>query len=179
MSLLLASFLGGVVAITGYRFVVPQRVYESFEQVQNVRFSNYLADSNFTIPEGLNFVYAAERRVRPAVVHIKTWYHSGTAKNWRDDEEKRRSFQGISRQPVWPDAFHPRESAGSGVIISPDGYIITNNHVIEKASKIEVILNDKRSYAGTIIGTDPTTDLALLKVEEVSLPFVKYGVQTS
>jgi Do/DeqQ family serine protease len=174
VSLLLASFLGGVVAITGYRFLVPQRVYESFEQVQNVRFSNYLADSNFIIPEGLNFVYAAER-VRPAVVHIKTWYQSGTAKNWRDDEESDALFKEFHGSPYGRMPSHPRESAGSGVIISPDGYIITNNHVIEKASKIEVILNDKRSYAGTIIGTDPTTDLALLKVEEVSLPFVKYG----
>ncbi len=74
--------------------------------------------------------------------------------------------------------FHnpgPRESAGSGVVISPDGYIITNNHVIEKAKWIEVILDDKRTYVGTVIGTDPTTDLALVKIEEEDLPFAVYG----
>lgn len=173
-SLLLASVLGGVITLIGYRFLVPQRVYESFEQVQNVRFSSYLADSSFTVPEGLNFIYAAEH-VRPAVVHIKTWYHNGLAKNWKEDDDTDELFKEFHGSPYGRMPSQPRESAGSGVIISPDGYIVTNNHVIEKANKIEIVLNDKRSYAGTIIGTDPTTDLALLKVEEENLPFVKYG----
>jgi Do/DeqQ family serine protease len=59
--------------------------------------------------------------------------------------------------------------AGSGVIVSSDGYIVTNNHVIEDASEIEVTLNDDRKYKATIIGTDPSTDLAVLKIDETGL----------
>ena len=64
---------------------------------------------------------------------------------------------------------------GSGVIISEDGYIITNNHVIEKAEKIKVILNDKSEYDARLVGTDPSTDIALLKVEAENLPYLTYG----
>ena len=65
--------------------------------------------------------------------------------------------------------------SGSGVIISKDGYIATNNHVVEGAVKIEVTLNDKKTYNGKIVGTDPTTDLALIKIEESDLPAIYYG----
>jgi Do/DeqQ family serine protease len=69
----------------------------------------------------------------------------------------------------------PLQGAGSGVIVSPDGYIVTNNHVVQDASKIEIVLNDKRSYEGTVVGTDPSTDLAVVKVKESGLPFLNYG----
>ena len=65
--------------------------------------------------------------------------------------------------------------SGSGVIISQDGYIATNNHVIDGATKIEVTLNDKKTYTGTIVGTDPTTDLALIKIEAKNLSAIYYG----
>ncbi|CAN5546770.1 trypsin-like peptidase domain-containing protein [soil metagenome] len=66
-------------------------------------------------------------------------------------------------------------STGSGVIISQDGYIVTNNHVVDGADKVEITLNDKRSYTAEIIGRDPSTDLALLKIKEEGLPFASYG----
>jgi Do/DeqQ family serine protease len=69
----------------------------------------------------------------------------------------------------------PLQGAGSGVIISPEGYIVTNNHVVQDASKIEIVLNDKRSYEGTIVGTDASTDLAVVKIKETNLPFLSYG----
>jgi serine protease Do len=173
LGLFLASVLGGVIALAGFKFfTTTEKVYESFEQKQNVHFSNYLKDTAITVPEGLNFIYAAER-VRPAVVHIKTSYDA-TAMGGDDDIEGIfREFHGdgSSRSPFGS----PRESAGSGVIISSDGYIATNNHVVESANKIQVILDDKRSYVGTVVGTDPTTDLALVKIEDNGLPFVKYG----
>jgi Do/DeqQ family serine protease len=175
LGLLLASVLGGLISIAGFKFFnTPEKVYESFEQKQNVRFSNYLKDTAIIVPEGLNFIYAAER-VRPAVVHIKTSYDA-TAMGGDDDIEGIfREFHGdgSSRSPFGSPS--PRESAGSGVIISSDGYIATNNHVVESAKKIQVILDDKRSYVGTVVGTDPTTDLALVKIEDDALPFVKYG----
>lgn len=68
----------------------------------------------------------------------------------------------------------PRGS-GSGVIISSDGYIVTNNHVIENSTEIEVTLNDKHSYKAKLIGTDPNTDIALLKIDANDLPFIVFG----
>ncbi|MFN0217139.1 MAG: Do family serine endopeptidase [Saprospiraceae bacterium] len=66
-------------------------------------------------------------------------------------------------------------SSGSGVVVSPDGYIVTNHHVVEKSAEIKVTLADKRTYKAKLIGTDPSTDIALLKIEEQELPFVVFG----
>jgi Do/DeqQ family serine protease len=65
--------------------------------------------------------------------------------------------------------------SGSGVIISDDGYIVTNNHVIADADQIEVTLNDKRTYKGKLIGTDPNTDIAVIKIDETAMPFVAFS----
>lgn len=77
------------------------------------------------------------------------------------------------QQPQSPDM--PIVGSGSGVIISSDGYIVTNNHVIEAADKIEVVLNDRQSYEATLIGTDPTTDIALLKIDADGLNYLSFG----
>lgn len=73
----------------------------------------------------------------------------------------------------------PRErrenSLGSGVIVSPDGYIVTNNHVIAKADEIKILLNDKREFTGKVVGTDPKTDLAVVKIDAKDLPTVPWG----
>lgn len=67
------------------------------------------------------------------------------------------------------------QGSGSGVIVSSDGYIVTNNHVIENASEIEVILNDDRKYSGKIVGADPATDIAVIKIEEKDLQAIQLG----
>ncbi len=71
----------------------------------------------------------------------------------------------------------PRESqgSGSGVIIRPDGYIVTNNHVVANATKIEVTLNNNKTYEATLVGSDPATDVALIKVEAAGLPYLQFG----
>lgn len=69
----------------------------------------------------------------------------------------------------------PVVATGSGVIISPDGYIVTNNHVVQEATKLEITLNDRRSFRAKVIGRDPTTDLALVKIEADNLPYLAYG----
>ncbi|MCI5981553.1 MAG: Do family serine endopeptidase [Bacteroidales bacterium] len=69
----------------------------------------------------------------------------------------------------------PVQSSGSGVIVSSDGYIVTNNHVIDNAGTIQVVLNDKRSYSATLVGTDPTTDIALLKIDADGLTPLTLG----
>jgi S1-C subfamily serine protease len=64
-------------------------------------------------------------------------------------------------------------ATGSGVLISPDGYIVTNNHVVENADKIQVLLNNNRQYVATLVGTDPTTDVAVIKIEASDLPYLE------
>lgn len=68
-----------------------------------------------------------------------------------------------------------QEASGSGVIISADGYIVTNNHVVAEASEISVILNDKREFKGKVISTDPSSDLAVIQIKASGLPFLTFG----
>ncbi|MGB4775807.1 MAG: Do family serine endopeptidase [Daejeonella sp.] len=168
----LAAFLGGAVAIGAYKLV--ENKYESklsFEERQKAYFTNN--PLNVTSSTGaLDFTQAAAA-VTPAVVHIKTTYGNITA-------------NGTSGQDPFEDMFNdffggrrrsqgPQMASGSGVIISEDGYIVTNNHVVENADKIDVILTDKRSFQGKVIGRDANTDLALIKIEGKDFPIVKLG----
>ncbi len=111
----------------------------------------------------VDLVPAAERSVN-AVVHVTT----ETTVNVRDPFAE--FFWGYR-----PPAQQQRQGAGSGVIISQDGYIVTNNHVIEGADRIKVHLNDRRSFDAKVIGRDPSTDIALLKVEAEGLDVLRYG----
>jgi serine protease Do len=115
----------------------------------------------------IDFTSAADMTVN-AVVHVKTTYSADAAMNPYQFDPFRDFFGA-------PGGSIPQTSSGSGVIISNDGYIVTNNHVIDKSEKIEVTLNDKRTYVAELIGKDPTTDLALLRIKEQNLPFLQYG----
>lgn len=181
-SLLGASLMGGTIALGGFQFFsegAPEDV-KSLEQKQNVVLSKYYKgpdkNEDYVVPDGLNFVSAAEK-VTPAVVHIKTYYEGNASDYGRNSmEDMLREFfgdQGGRNRGGGSDL--QRMSSGSGVIITADGYIATNNHVIEDASKVEVVLDDKRKFEAKVVGTDPTTDLALLKVEAQDLAFVPYG----
>ena len=68
-----------------------------------------------------------------------------------------------------------QQASGSGVIIRADGYIVTNNHVVDGATKVEVTLNNNKTYPAKVIGTDPATDVAILKIEATGLPVVPFG----
>jgi len=118
---------------------------------------------------GLPDFKAAANNSIHSVVHIKTEY--SRKNSFYDDFFGFEDFFGGS--PFRNQG--PLQGAGSGVIISPEGYIVTNNHVVQDASKIEIVLNDKRSYEATIIGTDPATDLAVVKIAEKNLPYLNYG----
>lgn len=113
---------------------------------------------------------AAEKTVH-AVVHVKT---KSRGKDYYSSNPFYEFFfgpgSGYRQQPQ-----QPIMGAGSGVILTEDGYIVTNNHVIDGADEIEVTLNDKRNFSATLVGTDPTSDIALLKIEAEELPFVPYG----
>ncbi|MCU0430019.1 MAG: Do family serine endopeptidase [Cytophagaceae bacterium] len=174
---LVSSFAGAVLAILGYRFAFTNARYESYSEGGNYKLSSYLFEdtSSMVVPEGLNFVYAANA-VTPAVVHIKTMFEVKADTRQQDQmEDLFRDFFGEQGPRFRSPQGGKQEASGSGVILSSDGYIVTNNHVIENADKIEVVLNDKRSYNATLIGADPTTDLALLKIEESGLAFVRFG----
>lgn len=172
LSLLLASVLGGLVAVKLNQYLQPRQNTETIQQRQNIQLASFLKDSTIKVPKGLNFVIAANA-VKSAVVHIKTTY-AGRSKYSSSDplEDMFRQFHGNDN---YRRRHHSRQSSGSGVIITDNGYVATNYHVIENAGQIDVVLNDKRSYTAKLVGKDPTTDLALLKIDESSLPFVKYG----
>src|SRR5438045_9136344 len=74
-----------------------------------------------------------------------------------------------------PDQQQPRSGTGSGFVVSKDGYILTNNHVVEEADRVTVTLLDNRQFTAKVIGTDPTTDVALIKVDANDLPTVNLG----
>ena len=117
-----------------------------------------------------DFVYAAETAVE-AVVYVKVTVRTGAYGYYGSDDPLFDFFFG----PRYGYQEYEAQGSGSGVIISPDGYIVTNNHVIEHASRIEVTLNDNRRYEATLVGTDPATDIALLKVDASGLPSVPVG----
>jgi Do/DeqQ family serine protease len=122
-----------------------------------------------TMPfEGPDFTNAAERTVN-SVVHIRSEFLRRSAY-----DEFFAPFREFFGDP-YGGGERIYSGYGSGVILSEDGYIVTNNHVVEGASYIEVTLNDKREYEAEIIGTDPQTDLALIKIESSELPYVVYG----
>ncbi|NJO01577.1 MAG: Do family serine endopeptidase [Bacteroidia bacterium] len=120
----------------------------------------------------------AAQKTTPTVVHIV----STQVANARSNREMQmpdmfRDFFGDDFFNMRPSPQGPQEAqaSGSGVIISADGYIVTNNHVVADASKVEVILNNKQSYEAKVIGTDPSTDLAVIKIEAAGLPNVVLG----
>ncbi|WP_215224393.1 Do family serine endopeptidase [Echinicola shivajiensis] len=172
LSIILASVIGGLIAVAGVNLLSPTTKVANFEEKQNTSFVNWLKDDKFSIPDGINFVASASQ-VTPAVVHIKSTVTMEGSRRGGNPLEEFFEF----RYPDNGRQSPPREgrSSGSGVIISEDGYVVTNNHVIENAKDINITLHDNTNYEAKVIGTDPTTDLALLKIEANNLPFVPFG----
>ncbi|MDY7393730.1 trypsin-like peptidase domain-containing protein [Aureibaculum sp. 2210JD6-5] len=166
ISLVFASILGGAIALGTYVYVIGNT-----EIINNTETANQpkVVQANYTIPsssyaaEATDFTKAAEETVH-AVVHVKN--------------------VSVSRSNPLVEFFYGADAGGggkttigtgSGVIISPDGYIITNNHVIRGAKELEITLNNQRSYPAEVIGADPTTDIALIKISGEDLPFVSFA----
>jgi serine protease Do len=169
--MLLTAFVGGAVAIGAYKLLERNNDGYTLTEKQNMMFaSNPIKISSAGT---VDFVQAAAA-VSPAVVHIKTTYGAKTASA---DEG------GSSMEDIFGQMFgggrrvqrQPSAASGSGVILTADGYIVTNNHVVENADKIEVILSNRRKVTAKVIGRDANTDLALIKVDVNGLPFVKMG----
>ena len=171
LAFLSASVIGGWIAFELLRQDLPGQssVQIIRENATPVYSYDSLAPKSITIPEGLDFIFAAER-VTPTVVHIRTYQEDLYRRNNRLGNLFDR-WMGREGE----EGYRPPTGSGSGVIISADGFIVTNYHVVESSDDIEVILDDKREFPAKIIGTDPTTDLALIKIQSENLPFVKYG----
>lgn len=157
---ILAASIGGIIGsfFTIRFFDFSNATYSSIEKRQQTMLTSYSGDSIYRIPKELNFL-GTTKGVIPGVVHIRTSYGPGD----------------FSLNPLESFFEMPSRSSGSGVIISDDGFIVTNNHVIEDASNIEVVMNNNQRYYAKLVGTDPTTDLALLKIRAKNLPFIRYG----
>lgn len=155
------ALIGGFSALGVYKLIeTPQKFYVKTPEENNA--AKLVA--NYDLAERpKSFEFAAEVSLN-AVVHVKT---SSTI-----------NYQVHPLYQLFYGNQVPQEQvqgAGSGVIVSDDGYIVTNNHVIDRADEIHVTLNNKKTYTAKVVGTDPSTDLAVLKIEEKKLPYLAFG----
>ncbi|TAG99922.1 MAG: Do family serine endopeptidase [Sphingobacteriales bacterium] len=175
---LLIAFVGGAVAIGSYKIFETNQTGLSIEEKQKVYFTNNPETDNTPLLGALDFTQAAAN-VSPAVVHVRTTYTRSASNQGQGMDafgDMFEDFFGKRGNPQQRNNMNkPAMGKGSGVIVSDDGYIMTNNHVVEDADKIEVILTDKRVLSAKVIGRDKNTDLALIKVEGSNLPLVKLG----
>ncbi|HAP69067.1 MAG TPA: deoxyribonuclease HsdR [Flavobacteriales bacterium] len=162
-TLITAALTAALVSVGTYTYLDKQngtlveQVYTA--PVQRVNYP-------MSAPEGsVNFVEAANNSIH-SVVHIKTKVVQSGVRSSNP------FYQFFFDQGMQPQA---RQGSGSGVIISGDGYILTNNHVVNNADEVEVVLDDQRTYSAEVLGTDPNTDLALLKIDEDDLSYIPYG----
>jgi len=164
---LMMAVLGATITLFVYTRFIEKDIQVVSKDSSSVDMQNARAIlTSFQMQDGqVDFTYAAEQTVH-AVVHV----HTKTMMGAQADNPLLEWFYGDRYSK-------PREVSGygSGVIISNDGYIITNNHVIEGAENVEVTLNDKRTFTAQVVGRDPSTDIALLKIKATDLPFIKYG----
>lgn len=167
LSYIFTGLVGGALALGGQYFLspTPQHTTEVISLSQNESGSKPEQQNRLTTNTGdlnapTDFASAAES-VMPSVVNVT----SITQQKARTERERRyMELFGV------PDAAR---ATGSGVIISNKGFIVTNNHVIKGATEVEITLYDKRKYKATVIGTDPSTDLAVLKVDAPNLPTIE------
>ena len=188
---LIAAILGSAITIGGFKLFeldkknVINQTQANYQALQTGYRDNTLSSGNQTQAnyQALQAGYKGNTlssdfvdfsdpaaKVTPSVVHIKSTIRNTKSRGQSDIPDMFREFFGdqFEQQGV-------RQSSGSGVIINSDGYIVTNYHVINNASELEVTLYDKRTYNAKVIGTDPSTDLALIKIEQKGLPKIEYG----
>ena len=164
--MLLSALAGG---LTSYAVVHNMLTQKTDGKIQVTSDGAMFRTVNLSHDNWPDFTYAAESAV-DAVVYVKV---VSTQTMQQAPSSILDFFFGFPQQG----APQQREKvgSGSGVIIRQDGYIVTNNHVIEGATKIEVTLNNNQTYQATLIGTDPATDIALLKIEAEGLPVIPFG----
>lgn len=170
---LMVGLFSATFAILGMKYFSPattadQPIITSTDNHNGAfSFVDYKGNYTANVPD---FVAASQKTIN-AVVSINNFSTRSNNQRYMDPFEFFFGFP--NQQRSQPDPDKPT-GMGSGVIISPDGYVVTNNHVIKGSDKIEVVLNDQRSYIAELVGTDPNTDIALMKIEEKGLPYIKF-----
>jgi serine protease Do len=159
-----ASFIGGVMLASGMDWTAGSHAATLFQAQPSARDVQPVAELSDA------FISIAEA-VTPAVVSIRT---ERAARQTRT-EDVPEPFRQFFQIPPGGGAPPPRESGGTGFIISEDGYILTNNHVVQGADQITVIMLDRREFRAEVIGRDPTTDVAVIRIEGRGLPVVRTG----
>ena len=169
-TVLLSILAGGLTAFGVVKATAPQTPSEPVTVVKDASGNSVeyrtvnLADSDYP-----DFTYAAESAVE-AVVYVEVTVQS--RQQYQSIDPFFRFFFGD--EYAMPQQ-REQKGSGSGVIIRPDGYIVTNNHVVSGASKIQVTLNNNQQYDATVVGTDPATDVAIIKVDATDLPTIPLG----
>ncbi len=170
-STLLAGAMGGLVTFGAINWMgksqVQSEVKATAPEAKQVRyeFGN--------TPPTFDFTRAADRAM-PAVVHIKAMESKQSAIQRQKETNPFRFFFGDNFFN-YDDYARPRAGTGSGVIYTSDGYILTNNHVVEFADEFEITLYDNREFRARLIGADPSTDMAVLKIDANNLPAIEFG----
>jgi len=166
-SLFLVSVFAGAITLGAYKLFFEKESYKwvtSQDETPFVTTSNLDTSARGAGINEVDFTLAAEKTVN-SVVHVKNMTLSKGGPSSIAE-----FFYGYERKQT------PQVGTGSGVIISPDGYIVTNNHVIANSSQLEVTLNNNKTYEAEVIGTDADTDIALLKIEaDDALPYLAFG----
>jgi Do/DeqQ family serine protease len=159
--IVIAAVISGLVSVLAYSALIDNKekstIVQSAEPVSMVSLRSGLDSST-------DFTFAAEKTVN-AVVNVKT----------QSTVQYRNPIYEFFYGDKYQGEEEPITGIGSGVIITADGYIVTNNHVIENSDKVSVTLNDKREFEAKVVGTDHSTDLALLKIDTEGLPFITFG----
>lgn len=174
MSLVFAGIIGGLITLGGFHLMQePTPAIQPAAKQVNIQ---HQVQGKKTVP--INFTEAAAIAM-PTVVHIKASESKGQAQLRRDEERQRGNnmFDFFFESPFGDNLPFggPKEGKGSGVIISEDGYIVTNKHVVDFADNLEVTLYDNRIFKATKIGVDPRTDLAVLKIDADNLPNIAFA----
>ncbi|MEO6289895.1 MAG: trypsin-like peptidase domain-containing protein [Ginsengibacter sp.] len=181
----LISTLTTMAVLFGYNKYYHNNNNPNFQSINipaNYKYAGFYDDKGNPTPGPADFTQAAEAAI-PAVVHIKTKTNPRQVNNnlpkqknpfsdFFGDEDLFNQFfgEGNGRQRMMPSM-----ASGSGVIVSDDGYIVTNNHVVAGADEVTVTLSDRKTYTAKVIGADPSYDLAVVKVDAPNLPFLIYG----
>jgi len=179
VAVILISASTAVATMWGYNHMVAGKTYYYSQDSGKVpsNYAKFFDGQNKGLNAPVDFTDAASAAI-PATVHIKT----KTVRTVTNNLPRRNPFSDLFGMD--PDDFFgngngmrslPEMASGSGVIISNDGYIVTNNHVVDGADEVTVTLNNRKSFKAKVIGTDPSTDLAVVKIDAQGLPFLIYG----
>lgn len=166
-----AGAMGGLIALVGALYMMPQTPTTTPQTTYAQNVNNRINVKKGTVAAPLDFK-AAAKKAMPVVVHISATESASASRKRRENNRNSNPFDQFFGGG---DAFGPRGGSGSGVIFSDDGYIVTNNHVVAGADQVEVTLTDNRQYNATIVGTDPSSDMAVLKIEGENLPTLQFA----